>query len=191
MLSAPKTNWPLGDSMFDSNEKPKNKPAGIFITNTQLVILAIAAFLLSWGFIGLVLQLNVDPATELPIPLLDGFSVTVDAAQGWQPTCLRLLEGQTFIISYREGDWSIFPEDPFRYGPDGGAAACEGADCVEPLAGYTKSGLIGRIADSEPFIVGSYLETTANDSGMLQLRVNDGGTHDNEGIITVLITFRN
>jgi hypothetical protein len=175
--------------MFDSNEKPKNKrPPGIYISNLQLFAFALLVLLLVFA---LYLQSKREPVEELSIPELNGMEFGVDSAQGWQPTGLRLVEGQTFIISYREGDWSIFPDDPYRYGADGGASACGGADCVEPIPNYTKSGLIGRIGDSEPFIVGSYLESTANDSGMLQLRVNDAGTHDNEGIITVLLTYEN
>jgi hypothetical protein len=180
--------------MFDSNEKPKNKrQSGIYISNIQLMIFfGIMALFIVLAIGGLLaIQSNEFPAAEFSIPELNGMEFGVDAAQGWQATGLRLEEGQRFIISYREGDWSIFPEDSFRYGPDGGASACEGSDCVEPLAGYTKSGLIGRIGDSQPFVVGSYLETTAQDSGMLQLRVNDAGTHDNEGFITVLLTWEN
>jgi hypothetical protein len=178
--------------MFNNDEKLKTEQALRLLKVYRGVVLALSlcvfAFII-W-FFG-IFPRNADPAPELSIPELNGMEFGVDAAQGWQATGLRLEEGQRFIISYREGDWSIFPEDSFRYGPDGGASACEGSDCVEPLAGYTKSGLIGRIGDSQPFVVGSYLETTAQDSGMLQLRVNDAGTHDNEGFITVLLTWEN
>jgi hypothetical protein len=176
--------------MFDSNEKPKNRASGIYISNVQLSFLVLIVLLIvGAAFAVLVYQSNKTSAN--PILIDNGILFGVDSAQGWQPTGLRLEEGQAFTVQFIEGDWSIFPEDAFRYGPDGGASACGGADCVEPIPNYTKSGLIGRIGDSEPFIVGSYLETTANDSGMLQLRVNDGGTHDNEGMITVLLSSEN
>jgi hypothetical protein len=177
--------------MFNNDEKPKNKRSpGVYNRNLPFLLLGVVIAIVAGGLARLILGNPRVPAQN-PIPELNGMEFGVDAAQGWQATGLRLEEGQRFIISYREGDWSIFPEDSFRYGPDGGASACEGSDCVEPLAGYTKSGLIGRIGDSQPFVVGGYLETTAEDSGMLQLRVNDAGTHDNEGFITVLLTWEN
>jgi hypothetical protein len=175
--------------MYNSDEKPKNKrPPGIYISNTQIAVIGVAVLVILLAATIIILRTENGQSALSPA-LPNGTTVAVDSAQGWQPTGLNLEEGQFFIIQYVEGDWSIWPEDAFRYGPDGGAVACNATDCVEPLRGYTKSGLIGRIGDSEPFVVGSYLETTASRAGMLQLRVNDGGTHDNEGIITMLLSL--
>jgi hypothetical protein len=158
-------------------EKAKNE-GRISISYTQLgLIVFVFLALLSALLVVLLNQNN---------PKLDNFGV--DAAQGWQETGLRLEAGQRFTIEYLSGDWSISPADGIRYTADGGASACGNPDCVEPIPNYTKSGLIGRIGDAEAFPVGSYLESTATTSGTLQLRVNDAGTHDNEGIIRVRIS---
>jgi hypothetical protein len=175
--------------MYNSDEKPKNSEQTarlLKVYRGMVLALSLCVFI---GFIMLVILYQTGKSSS---SLPNGTTtVDINSAQGWQPTGLRLEEGQIFTVEYLEGDWSIFPGDTFRYGPDGGASACGGTDCVQPIPRYTKSGMIGRIGDSEPFIVGSYLETTANDSGMLQLRVNDGGTHDNEGLITVRVSANN
>lgn len=116
-------------------------------------------------------------------------TVRIDAAQGWQPAGIRLEQGQPFRIQYLLGKWSITPAENRWYGPDGGAHACGQPDCVEPIPGYSKSGLIGRMGEGDPFPIGNYLETTADATGVLYLRVNDIGTDDNEGIITLQISI--
>lgn len=178
--------------MFTQNEKPKNdaRRAGITIHLSwgQLVFIGISllAAMLIWLILqpGPLISAN-PPAPEETVVI----RAEVDSAQGWQATGLRLQLGQRFSVEYLEGDWSIFPMDSIRYTADGGASACGShPDCIEPIPNYTKSGLIGRIGDGEPFPVGSYLETAANASGMLQLRVNDAGTHDNQGVLMVFVS---
>jgi hypothetical protein len=161
-------------------EKPKNEQ-GVGGEVTRLRFLSIFCIFLVICTFAIYLLFSPEAPTELS-------NFGVDAAQGWQPTGLRLEAGQRFTIEYLTGDWSIFPGDSFRYTADGGASACGNPDCVEPLPNYTKSGLIGRIGDAPAFPVGSYLESTAPSGGMLQLRINDAGTHDNEGLIHVRIT---
>jgi hypothetical protein len=178
---------------FEEPELEKSKrPPGIYVTwHHLLVVFFLVVVVIIWGFSYVRLSSPEFIATVSSIPpTLNLYDDTLEiyAAEGWQPTGLWLEKGQYFRIQYMQGSWSIFPDDDVRYTADGGAAACGQPDCVEPIPDYTTSGLIGRIGDGVPFPVGSYLETTAQYTGTLQLRVNDAGTHDNEGSVIIRVS---
>jgi hypothetical protein len=60
--------------------------------------------------------------------------------------------------------------------------------CVEPLPDFPAGALVGRIG-GETFGVGKGVTLVAEQTGMLELRINDGddGLDDNDGELTVQI----
>jgi hypothetical protein len=65
-------------------------------------------------------------------------------------------------------------------------------NCVEPVPDFPSGALVGRI-DRQILKIGADGRFTANESGVLQLRMNDGdnGLYDNNGVLTVEIVIFN
>lgn len=128
---------------------------------------------------------------QAPAPPVDTVTArfTVAAPREWQPTRIRVEVGDRVSIQYLTGKWHSQPDEPL-HGPDGqGSYTCSGMSCVEPLPGYPKGGLVGRIGDAGPvFAVGSQKSFTADADGVLELRINDVGVYDAEGSVTMQIT---
>ncbi len=116
--------------------------------------------------------------------------VAVDAHEEWQNTGISLIRGDEVVIEYVEGRWTNWLDELPFFGPDGGPSyVCSSSSCVEPLRGYAQGSLIGRIGNSDPFAVGEYMEFTADNEGMLQLRMNDVGAYDNKGSVLMEISL--
>ncbi len=130
-------------------------------------------------------------ATATATPLVRERVVTIVAQAGWQSGETVVETGEVIEISYVNGHWFSWPgTGPF--GPDGGFfGICDQDDCVEPLRGYSQSGLIARIGENGEFWpVGYRASRVAEVSGELQLRINDDYTTDNEGSVTMRIVVK-
>jgi hypothetical protein len=132
-----------------------------------------------------------DTPTATVTPEIIERIVHVSAQAAWQSGETIVQPGEVVEISYVTGRWFSWPgTGPF--GPDGGFFyICDKDDCVEPLRGYSQAGMIGRIGeDGEMFPVGYRTSFVAEQSGEIQLRINDDYTTDNEGIITMRIIVK-
>ncbi len=136
-----------------------------------------------------------DTEVSSPPPVVETVAVeamtietVVEADQGWQSVGVDVELGDQVVIAYMFGDWRSNPDDPL-HGPDGGTSyVCRGEDCVEPVSGFPKGGLIGRIGEDKPFAVGDHVEFVAETGGSLQLRMNDTDLSDNEGSLLIEVT---
>ena len=118
------------------------------------------------------------------------YTVIVTATEAWQNSGVVLQAGDSVEIEYVSGEWRSIPYESL-YGADGGNShVCCSASCAEPLPCDPKGGLVGQIDADAPFFVGNYLQFTAQNDGPLQLRMNDIGTYDNEGSVTMSITVK-
>lgn len=119
---------------------------------------------------------------------IDGHSMTVAASAGWQAADVQLEAGQRVSIVQTSGLWTS-GEGLGPYNANGGRShICRGSDCVEPVPGFRKGGLVARVGqDGVPFAVGERQRFMAERSGLLYLRMNDIDLSDNEGAITVEI----
>src|SRR5215212_9627535 len=83
---------------------------------------------------------------------------TVAAAREWQSARLIVYTGDKVTIKYISGLWRSAPDEAM-HGPDGGRSyTCYGAQCVEPVPGYPKAALVGRLGENSlPFRVGNYV----------------------------------
>lgn len=117
----------------------------------------------------------------------------VDSTLPWQ-TCGYINSGKSYSISYVGGLWTANPNinNGNLYGPDGSDVV---APAGYPLANQKEGALIGRIGSNPPFMIGSGTKLPPNQTGQLQLCINDdldgqfgAGLTDNEGHITVSIT---
>lgn len=138
---------------------------------------------------------NPTPPPVLRLPASPGaapqWEMRVQAAADWQSSGIVLQAGDWVEILYVEGKWRSEPDIP-PYEPNGGGSfICEGADCIEPLPGRPKGGLVGRIGvDGAVFWVGNRFAGQVEQGGTLYLAMNDPGTHDNSGAVLLRISQR-
>jgi hypothetical protein len=86
-------------------------------------------------------------------------------------------------IRYETGQWSPWPGGSYDALGFGGDPRC---DC-NVIRGVSHAALIGRIDESEPFLVGEYYAQVVGRGGRLWLGINDMRINDNHGSITVNI----
>lgn len=149
-----------------------------------LAVIGVGLFLLGVT-VGMRLNREAQPAPSAVISQ----TFSIKAHDGWQSTGLVVNQNDVITVSYQSGQWRMVPSDIF-YGPDGDSSYICATDCVAPLSGYPSGALIGRIGGEAPFPVGSEYQELASSSGALQLRMNDAGIEDNEGIVNVLISIK-
>jgi hypothetical protein len=116
----------------------------------------------------------------LPLTLL------VSAEQRWVNTQVNLEAGETVQIT-AEGEVSLEDGEGDESTPDG-YDSCESAiwgKCSLEGAGWGI--LVGKVGGGSPFVIGSASQITAQESGCLQLGINDTYYDDNAGGYTVTI----
>lgn len=111
-------------------------------------------------------------------------AVSVQGNIGWQKTGIKLTKDQAFII-IASGSWNVFYRG---FVPDCGPEGCASAPLEKPYdANFATLSLLGRIGESQPFLVGSYLSDSAGTTGELQLRPNSDALADNSGELSAKI----
>jgi len=120
--------------------------------------------------------------------------VRVDAHEAWQNTNIFVEKGSTVQIKVLDGKWTEW-KGMREYNRGAGsnyicAVTMKAETCVESVPDFPSGALIGRI-DRQILKIGSSGKFTAAQSGVLQLRMNDGdtGIHDNDGLLTVEVVL--
>lgn len=115
-------------------------------------------------------------------PPAAGSGYTVSSQQHWSPTGVLLNRGEVFTVK-ASGEISIGGGDNPKSTP-GGAGRMDPAN---PIPGVPTGALIGRIANGQPFVIGTETRVTAPAAGQLFLGVNDTNVADNQGAYQVEI----
>ncbi|MBI5894235.1 MAG: caspase family protein [Deltaproteobacteria bacterium] len=128
-----------------------------------------------------------------PEPGKSGFilsnEVNVISNIGWQKTGIKLAKDQPFAVT-ASGLWNIwFAGMVADSGPEGYSLG--GLETAYDNR-FAIMSLIGRIGTTSPFYIGSYLSTTAETGGELELRPNshDKALWDNSGSLTARIFLK-
>jgi hypothetical protein len=111
---------------------------------------------------------------------------SVPARAGWTNTGIRVQPGTRLVIQSLSGEWSPWPGGAYDAIGFGGDPRC---DC-NVMAGVSHAALIGRIGESQPFLVGEMLDLRTGESGDLYLGINDVDLADNSGSLQVEVRFR-
>ena len=124
---------------------------------------------------------------------LNFINTQVDAKLAWQQTTSVININDSITIEVVNGLWTHqIGVAPYNNGT-GGNYICSTIyppeQCVEPLPQAPQGALIGKIGN-QIFEIGNGTTITANQTGTLYLRINDGdnGLSDNDGILTVAIS---
>jgi hypothetical protein len=119
----------------------------------------------------------------------------ISAEKGWQDGKLNVPPGSQVQITVVGGQWTHAKESaPYNNGIGDPGWVCANVmaspQCVEPLPSAAQGSLIGRIG-STVFAVGAGRTVTADESGPLSLRMNDGdvGLYDNDGFLVVRVSI--
>lgn len=123
-----------------------------------------------------------------PVPMSAPIELRVSAEADWQTSLIRVQEGELIEIEYVTGFWYSTPNDPDLDSSGIGSYQCNAA-CVEPVEGYPRGGLIGRLGDLI-FPVGVNYTLRATSEGILDFRMNDWHVADNDGAVTIKITVK-
>jgi hypothetical protein len=124
-------------------------------------------------------------------PAIGGSNVTsVSSLQGWQQTGLYLKSGDKFYVEYRGGSWSVNIHGYGYVGPNGISPEVDKqVDPASKIALSVPYGyLIGKVGSGNVILIGDKGGPfTADVSGFLSLRMNDGDKTlgDNDGAISV------
>ena len=114
-------------------------------------------------------------------------TVTVSAKTQWTSTGVSAAPGTRLKIRYISGQWSPWPGGAYDAIGSGGDPRC---DC-NVIMGVSHAALIARIGDSQPFLVGDFLELRIGESGELYLGINDTDRADNSGSLEVDVQVQN
>ncbi len=110
----------------------------------------------------------------------------VDATKTWQDTGVAISADTLLHLQVVDGLWTHWKDfAPYNNG-HGGGFICGDPSCGEPLPYSHQGALIGRVGN-HVFEIGFEGLITTEDSGNLELRINDAdnGLFDNDGILTV------
>ncbi len=110
-------------------------------------------------------------------------SVTVEAGDGWTDTGIAVAAGEQLTITYISGEWSPWPGGQYDAIGSGGDPLCR----CNVVMGVSHAALIGRIGNTQPFLVGTEYQHTIGESGTLYLGINDVDINDNSGSLRVLV----
>lgn len=122
-------------------------------------------------------------------PPQEVFIVEVQADRGWQETSASVRAEQAFRVEYISGEWTAWDGTIPPHDAAGTGYVCGDADtCCEPMPGYRKEALIGRVGD-EFFPIGNGGTFTPQSNGVLYLRMNDcdDALADNAGSVVVRV----
>jgi hypothetical protein len=123
------------------------------------------------------------------------YQYQVYANQGWQDTGIRIEKGNEITMAVLSGRWTQEKgRAPFNSGEGGGyicANAISYSECVEPMPDIPQGALIGKVGNQE-FGIGNGNSVTALQTGVLQLRINDGdeGLYDNDGALLLQVIVK-
>jgi hypothetical protein len=137
---------------------------------------------LSLIFVFVSLSAACGPLLGLESQSLDQI-VQVEAGQGWQNTHITLRPGDRLDITYLSGEWSPWPGGSYDAIGSGGDPRCR---CNVMMA-VSHAALIGRIGESQPFLVGKRYQHVVGEAGELFLGINDVDLYDNSGYLRVLV----
>ena len=142
----------------------------------RLLVPALAALVLLAATAGCIVdyQLGNNPTSVV---------VRVAADEPWTDTGVDILPGERLEIDYVAGLWSPWPGGAYDAIGSGGDPRC---DCNR-LMGASHAALIGRLGDSEPFLVANHWEGTVGQGGRLLLGMNDSSLDDNSNWLEVRI----
>lgn len=132
------------------------------------------------------------PSEGEPTSLSANTIVNISALKGWQDTGVFLENGERVEIVVLSGKWAYAQDQSLSSGAGDTQYICSNMlptpICAEPLPASPKGALIGRIG-SMTFEIGAQTTLIAQDSGNLQLRINDAddGLNDNTGSLQVNI----
>jgi hypothetical protein len=124
---------------------------------------------------------------ELARPLVEPVAKDISAERGWQNTSILLDSGDMIQIQFMSGE--IRDGEAIIRGPSGTGYICGDSTCCEPMPEAQRDALIGRVGD-HIFLIGDKNRIEVQESGELQLRINDcdEGLFDNAGSLTVKIS---
>jgi len=125
--------------------------------------------------------------TEQAGPLIEPVMRNILADLGWQNTGILLESGEMINIQFRAGE--IRDGDTILRGLAGTGYICGGSTCCEPMPHVQRGALIGRV-QNHLFLIGDQNTIQVQETGELQLRVNDcdSGLFDNTGSFQVKIS---
>jgi hypothetical protein len=119
--------------------------------------------------------------------------VQVSARKDWQSSGYQITTGAEVQIEVIDGQWTSRKGTILYTSGEGTGYICGEVmppeKCVEPLPTVPSDALIGRIGD-QLFLIGQGTTISAEQSGPLELRINDGsgGLYDNDGVLTVSVS---
>lgn len=136
----------------------------------------------------------VPPVIITATPVVFTSTTQVDSRFEWQNTGIFIPAGKTVDIQVIAGEWTYWAGTiPYSPGTGNSTYICANAtspnNCAEPIPSVSTGYLIGRIG-GDLFPIGNRMSRQANQSGQLELRINDITFNDNDGILTVQITIR-
>jgi len=108
--------------------------------------------------------------------------VTVSSQQHWSPTGVVLNRGEVFTVK-ASGEITLRGGDDLKATPGGSGST----DPANPMPNAPTGALIGRIANGQPFLIGTQTRVSAPAAGQLFLGVNDTNVADNQGAFQVEI----
>jgi hypothetical protein len=114
-------------------------------------------------------------------------AVQVNANQQWTDTGIDVKKGDR-VAFQTTGEINFGPNPGQNAGPDGNGNVRNPA---YPVGAMPAGGLIGKVANSAPFPIGSNSQPiTMPADGRLMLGVNDNEINDNNGAFSVVVTKR-
>jgi hypothetical protein len=138
-------------------------------------------------------QIPSPPQPGIPPEINAPNATSISSRTGWQQSRILLNAGDKFQVNYRGGSWTVdyknFPYvGPAGYSPDVDKTIAQAYkfDSSVPY-GY----LVGQVGNGKKILIGNKAGPfTADVSGILSLRINDGDSSlaDNDGAITVVIS---
>jgi hypothetical protein len=109
-------------------------------------------------------------------------TVTIPANQTWSNSGIDVRRGE--VIHFRASGNVTLSQNPRDYGTPAGANDGRMAG-NSPLRGVTGGMLIGRVGNSQPFVIGAEADVTMPANGRLFLGVNDDDVRDKTGSFVV------
>ena len=120
---------------------------------------------------------------EVGCEIFEDVEIPGNAEGCWQDTGIKVLEGDSLVFSASGLTDEGGHDQP--YIPPDGVSDCKSGDGGQ-LPGAPCSGLIGRVGDHK-FHVGSKRTVVAEDTGALNLGINDSACWDNSGSYSVTV----
>lgn len=154
------------------------QPLGWMMRRSLLGIALLVIVFLCWN-LAAALTSGLQAAIA-PMAQVDLAQDRIYAYRDWQSLGIRVERGDLIEVS-AEGSWLYTPDE--FHGPEGHDRYA--APSFYPVQGPGGS-LIGRIGeDGSKFYVGRDMRITANESGILYMRINDDILSDNDGMVVV------